>query len=88
MNDDKPTKMEAMLAHDEKIAVECNLQAHHTGWAWDPEEKVYVLTLEREDDTIMAVANYTWEQWQEVFERLRAARIATLIGEDEGERDV
>ena len=35
------------------------VHAHHTGWAWDPDGEVFVLTCHREDDSLLAVVCYT-----------------------------
>ena len=48
--------------------------AHHTGWAWSPDDEIsFVLTLLDEDDNCFAVATYTFEHWMDVFGRLKEA---------------
>ena len=48
--------------------------AHHTSWAWSPDDDgCFVFTLHDEDDNCFAVASYTFEHWMDVFGRLKEA---------------
>jgi hypothetical protein len=52
--------------------------AHHTGWAWSPDDNCYVLTLHDEDDNLFCVASYTFERWMDVFNSLKEAQELVL----------
>ena len=57
------------------------VHAHHTGWAWDPDGEVFVLTCHREDDSLLAVVCYTYENWMDTFDRLLQVK-KTIDGHD------
>ena len=62
---------------DERCLVKAEQHAFSTGWAFDPESKTYVLTLLDMFGEVMAAATYTFDNWMDVFERLKAAHVAT-----------
>lgn len=71
-------KITAELDFTNPVTADNDQHAHHTGWALDPDDKnCFVLTLHREDDSVLAVACYTFDHWMDVFENLKAAKEAT-----------
>lgn len=70
----KESGYEAHLDWSSPVAVKDDQHAHHTGWAFEPEEGLFILTLHREDDSVIGVAVYTYEQWMNVFAHLKEAK--------------
>jgi hypothetical protein len=70
------SKYEAGLDLGSIFSAGDDIHADHTGWAWDPQSNVFVLTLHREDDSLLAVACYTYENWMDCFDRLQSAKQA------------
>ncbi|HEX3523859.1 MAG TPA: hypothetical protein VHT52_17445 [Stellaceae bacterium] len=54
--------------------------AHHTGWALDPEDGTYALTLLDEHDELIAIAVYSFEHWMECFDALKVAHALVTTG--------
>jgi hypothetical protein len=66
--------VKAGLDYSNPVSASPDQHADHTGWAWDPENELFVLTLFREDDSLLAVACYTYDNWVTCFERLKASK--------------
>ena len=68
---------EAGVDWNDRVQVAADQHAHHTGWCWDAAGEAYVLTLHREDGSVLGAATYTFKDWMDTFARLTAAHAAS-----------
>lgn len=67
------------IDYENPVSVDRKKHAHHTSWAYDPfEDDIFLLALHGDEsndsDKVMAVAAYSYEQWEAVFHGLQLAR--------------